>query len=90
MVAYNKSKCKIFHDSHPSSITFLFYRLIARTGGANYDNPEGERRWAICVKSATYMAYQGGESFWTLHWQNDFRFIILSKNLDEVSRSIII
>ena len=33
------------------------YRLIARIGGANYDNPEGERRWAICVKSATY---QGG------------------------------
>ena len=26
------------------------YRPIARIGGANYDNPEGERRWAICVK----------------------------------------
>ena len=36
------------------------YRPIARIGGANYDNPESERRWAICVKSATY---QGGGVF---------------------------
>ena len=52
MVAYNKSKCKIqpwtiisnllSHDSHPSSITFLSYRLIARTGGANYDKAMGD------------------------------------------------
>jgi hypothetical protein len=39
------------------SIALSPYRLIARTGGAKYDNPEGGRRWAICVKSATY---QGG------------------------------
>ena len=35
----------------------LPYSLIVRIGGATYDNPEGERRWTICVKSATY---QGG------------------------------